>query len=147
MCITEEGNKKYTKSFTSDISQLSWKTAQCQNQNIFIWSKYCKKERKFTFYFLQNKNKKYVIEPKTKENRLSQHLSSSHKLFSTFSIKISAAKLKVIVTKVQNGFDPIVDAHLKAIWLDQVSELKPGALNKNFLRYASSNTNMKQKIR
>ena len=38
-----------------------------------------------------------------------------------------------------------MDAHLKAIWLDQVSELKPGALNKNFLRYASSNTNMKQK--
>ena len=49
--------------------------------------------------------------------------------------------------KTQNGFDPTVDAHLKAIWLDQVSELKPGALNKNFLRYASSNTNMKQKIR
>ena len=49
--------------------------------------------------------------------------------------------------KTQNGFDSTVDAHLKAIWLDQVSELKPGALNKNFLRYASSNTNMKQKIR
>ena len=53
----------------------------------------------------------------------------------------------IAIVKTQNGYESIVDAHLKAIWLDQVSELKPGALNKNFLRYASSNTNMKQKIR